>query len=167
MEQESWLSGELENVSPMLMPAAHALVQARRDIERATENLTEPEVWTKPNGAPSVGFHLLHVAGSCDRLLTYARGENLSEKQFVSLAAENAIDDSASVALLTRKAVEEIEKVIAQIRSTPENALFEKRFVGRRKLSTNVFGLLFHIAEHTQRHAGQIITTAKIVSPCD
>ncbi len=163
MEQEAWLSGALENVSPMLMPAAHALVQAARDIERATRNLTETEVWTKPNGAPSVGFHLLHVAGSCDRLLTYARGENLSEQQFTELSAESDIDRAANIDLLTKKAVARIEKVIEEIRITPEKTLFEKRFVGRKQLPTNVFGLLFHIAEHTQRHVGQIAATAKIV----
>jgi hypothetical protein len=35
--------------------------------------------------------------------------------------------------------------------------------VGRARLPSTVFGLLFHVAEHTQRHAGQAITTAKIV----
>lgn len=163
MEHEAWLSGALEDVSLMLMPAAHALVQAARDIERATENLTEHEVWAKPNGAPSVGFHLLHIAGSCDRLLTYARGENLSHKQFALLAAESEVDDSLNATLLTRNAVAEIENAIAQIRSTPEEILFEKRAVGRKRLPANVFGMLFHIAEHTQRHVGQIISTAKIV----
>jgi uncharacterized damage-inducible protein DinB len=37
------------------------------------------------------------------------------------------------------------------------------RTVGRHALPTNVIGLLFHLAEHTQRHTGQVITTAKIV----
>lgn len=163
MEQESWLSGALGNVSPMLMPAAHALVQAARDIKSATENLTETQLWAKPNGAPSVGFHLLHVAGSCDRLLTYARGEQLSAEQFERLGAENEADNSANASFLTHKAVAEIENVIEQIRSTREEVLFEKRVVGRKKLPTTVFGLLFHIAEHTQRHVGQTIATAKIV----
>ncbi len=163
MEQEAWLSGALKDVPPMLMPAAHALVQAARDIKQATGHLTESEIWAKPSGATSVGFHLLHIAGSCDRLLTYARGETLSEKQFAVLNAESAINLSISAVLLTEKAIVSIQTVIEEIRVTPDETLFEKREVGRKKLQTNIFGLLFHIAEHTQRHVGQIITTAKIV----
>lgn len=164
MEQEAWLSGALEGVSPTLLPAAHALVQAMRDIKLATENLTDEQAWTKPNNAPSVAFHLQHIAGSCDRLLTYARGEKLSTKQFAALSAEGRINRSLNAALLAEKAVAEIEKVLEEISSTPDEILFEVRTVGRMELPTNVFGLFFHIAEHAQRHVGQIIATAKIVS---
>ena len=167
-EQEAWLSGAIENVSPMLMPAAHALLEAVKDIELATETFNETQLRTQPNGAPSVGFHLLHIAGSCDRLLTYARGENLSDEQFAELAAEKEVNDSACADSLMRKAVGRIEIVIEEIRLTPAEILFERRTVGREQLPTNVFGLLFHIAEHTQRHVGQIVATAKIVgSPND
>jgi uncharacterized damage-inducible protein DinB len=161
--EEAWLSGPLENVSPTLMPAAHALVQAARDIEEATSKLNVEEIWAKPNGAPSVGFHLLHVAGSIDRLLTYASGEKLSSEQFVELSTETAIDKSLNIDALLPKTLERIEKALAIIRETPPEVLFKKRTVGRKNLPTNVFGLLFHIAEHTQRHTGQIVTTAKII----
>jgi uncharacterized damage-inducible protein DinB len=161
--EEAWLSGRIEGVSPILMPAAHALVQAARDIEKAVADLPGEELWTKPNGAASVGFHLLHVAGSVDCLLTYARGENLNAAQFAVLAAENEIHQTENPETLARKAIESIENAILEIKRTPVENLFEERTVGRKRLPTNVFGLLFHIAEHTQRHVGQIITTAKIV----
>ncbi len=162
-EQEPWLSGPVEGVQPVLMPAAHALAQCAGDLVRAVEDLTIEELWANPGGAPSVGFHLRHIAGSLDRLLTYARGESLSPAQFEALAAEGAIDESVDAAELARNAVERIEEALRAIRSTPKAILFEKRVVGREKLPTNVFGLLFHLAEHTQRHTGQAITTAKII----
>lgn len=161
--EEAWLSGKIEDVAPLLMPAAHALRQAARDIEKAVEELNSEELWMKPNGAASVGFHLLHVAGSIDRLMSYARGENLSEAQFLALAAESELHDSETAETLARRAIERIEKAITEIKQTPREILFEERTVGRKRLPTNVFGLLFHIAEHTQRHVGQIVTTAKIV----
>lgn len=161
--EEFWLSGVIEDVPPILMPAVHALMQAARDIKSATANLADNELWIKPNDAPSVGFHLLHIAGSVDRLLTYARGEKLNEQQFADLIAENSFDQSATAAEITRKAIDKIEFAIDEIKQTPVEILFEKRTVGRKELPTNVFGLLFHIAEHTQRHVGQVITTAKIV----
>lgn len=161
--EEAWLSGALEGVQPILMPAAHALRQAARDIEKAIPGLTVEEISMQPNGAPSVGFHLLHIAGSCDRLSTYARGDALSDEQFAALDAENKADNSRNVVELAANAIGEIEKILTQIGSIPVETLFERREVGRRRLSTNVFGLLFHIAEHTQRHVGQIVATAKIV----
>lgn len=164
MEQEAWLAGEVEGVPAVLMPAVHALMQAARDIEKAVKDLTVEELWTKPGGAPSVGFHLQHIAGSLDRLLTYSRGEKLTDEQFVFLQAETEIEAGADLAAIKQKAIKSIEKAIAEIRATPVEILFEKRTVGRQKLPTNVFGLFFHIAEHTQRHVGQVITTAKIVN---
>jgi len=161
---EAWLCGSLPDVSPLLMPAAHALIQAARDIELAAANLSAEELWTEPGGAPSVGFHLRHVAGSIDRLLTYARGEGLGEKQFQELAAEGSsgegVDDAAT---LVRKVKVRIESAIQVPRTTADESFAEPRAVGRAKLPSTVFGLLFHIAEHTQRHTGQIVTTARVV----
>ncbi len=161
---EAWLCGPLPNVSPLLMPAAHALVQAARDIELAAANLSVEELWKEPGAAPSVGFHLRHISGSIDRLLTYARGEQLSEKQFQELAAEGAAgggtDDAAT---LVRVVNVRIESALQALRTTTQESLMESRGVGRAKLPSTVFGLLFHTAEHTQRHTGQLITTARIV----
>jgi uncharacterized damage-inducible protein DinB len=151
-------------VSFLLTPAAHALLQASVDIERAAAGLTAEEVWATPGGAPSVGFHLRHVVGSIDRLLTYARGRQLGAGQLRALSAESvpgeAPEDAAS---LVRTAAARIEDVLHALRSTPDETLTEPREVGRGKLPSTVFGLLFHIAEHTQRHTGQIVTTARIV----
>ena len=162
--QEPWLCGPLAGVSRLTMPAAHALLQSRADIEAHTSRLTIEEVWREPGGAPSVGFHLRHIAGSIDRLLAYTAGRSLTDEQFRFLAAENLPGESpADTAELIAAAQSKIDEVLAVIRATPEEVLFESRTVGRAQLPTNVFGLLFHIAEHTQRHAGALIATAKIV----
>lgn len=153
----------MENVSPLLMPAAHALVQAERDLGKAVGNLSDEQLWAKPNGAPSVGFHLLHIAGSIDRLLSYSRGEQLSDAQFAALAAESEDSPADNALSLARRAAEKIDMAIEAIKAVPEDVLFEARTVGRKELPSTVFGLLFHIAEHTQRHVGQVVTTARIV----
>ncbi|HKS30543.1 MAG TPA: DinB family protein [Pyrinomonadaceae bacterium] len=161
---EAWLLGPLSDTSFMLTPAAHALMQAAIDIERAASALTVEEVWRKPAGAPSVGFHLRHVAGSIDRLLTYARGGQLSAEQFRALATESEPGDAAEEAVaLIRMAKAHIEDALQVLRTTTDTMLAEPREVGRSGLPSTVFGLLFHIAEHTQRHTGQIVTTARIV----
>jgi uncharacterized damage-inducible protein DinB len=161
---EAWMRGPVEGVPPLLMPAAHALIGAAEDMEAAVEGLSADELWAKPGGAASAGFHLAHAAGSLHRLLTYARGEALTDEQFAYLRAEGdagAPPRTAAELVATMHAT--VERALAQIRATSPDALLEFRGVGRQQLPSNVLGLLFHAAEHTQRHTGQAITTARIV----
>jgi uncharacterized damage-inducible protein DinB len=163
MGNEAWLGGKLESYAPLVMPAAHALRQAIVDLQKSASGLSDEELTARPNGAPSAAFHLGHIAGSIDRLLTYSRGEQLNDAQFAALKAETADDSNFNAAELTRRAVAEINNALEALKNVNLNDLFEERFVGRRKLPTNVFGLLFHIAEHTARHVGQVVTMVKIV----
>lgn len=137
--------------------------KAAADIERAGRDLKSGEIWTRPNGAASFAFHLRHIAGSIDRLLTYAKNQKLNRGQFAELAAEAEFDENTDAQSLVRMTNERIEQAIDFLRVVDLESLFEKRVVGRLELPTNVFGLLFHVAEHTQRHAGQAVTTAKVV----
>ena len=163
-QPEAWLRGPSEGVAPILMPASHALVQASEDLERVVSGLTVEQLWVKPGGAASVGFHLRHIAGSIDRLLTYARGGQLTEAQRQAMALEQHPEDPpADGATLVREAQAAIERALAAILAVPKESLFDPRAIGRQGLPTNVFGLLSHIGEHTQRHTGQTITTAKII----
>lgn len=157
---EVWLRGSLENISPTLMPVAHALLQAREDVEIAN-TLSDEQLWMKPGGAASVGFHLRHIVGSIGRLLTYADGQQLHEGQLEFLRNEDKpVSNAKQLITETREA---IDKAVEILRKTQDESLFEKRSVGRKNLPSTVIGLLYHIGEHTSRHAGQIITTTKIV----
>jgi uncharacterized damage-inducible protein DinB len=161
---EVWLRGPLPDVIPVLQPAAHALLQSAEDIERAAASLTIDELWTRPGGAASAAFHLRHIAGSIDRLLTYARGEQLDEVQRKALAAEGEPGDPlADAHALAHQATSSIGRALDAIRAATSDSIAEPRAVGRANLPSTLSGLLFHIAEHTQRHTGQLITTGKIV----
>lgn len=161
---EPWLRGPVPDVAPLLQPVAHALLLAADDVRRTVAPLSPRALWASPGGgAASVGFHVRHAAGSLDRLFTYARGEMLSDAQRAALAAEPA-PDSTSAAELVAEFEAQVERALAQVRATPEGSLTEARAVGRARLPSTVIGLLFHGAEHTQRHVGQIATTAKVVS---
>jgi hypothetical protein len=163
-QPEAWLRGPLPDVAPHLMPVAHALIQAAEDLQAAAAGLSAVELWERPGGAASAGFHLIHVAGSIDRLLTYARGEALTAEQRTAAAAEvRAAEPGREAGALVAEARAAIDKALAQIRSTPPEALLEARTVGRARLPSTVLGLLFHVGEHTQRHVGQLIATAKVV----
>jgi uncharacterized damage-inducible protein DinB len=171
-QPEAWMRGPVPDVPPLLMPVAHALIGAREDVAAAIAELGSEVLWARPGGAASAGFHALHLAGSLDRLFTYARGEALNDEQFAALAREQAPSDPPPSARELIHVVEtQVEKALAQLRATDPDTLLEFRGVGRKQLPSNVLGLLFHAAEHTQRHVGQVVTTAKIAralaSPAD
>lgn len=160
---EAWLRGPVPGVPPLLQPAAHALVQARKELEAVAGGLAPDELWNAPDGVASVAYHLRHLAGALDRLLTYARNEPLSETQRAALVAERQRPDPLpTAAALLSEVSAAIDRALEQLRSTPESALLEPRFVGRARLPSTVLGLIFHAAEHTARHAGQVVTTVKM-----
>ena len=158
---EVWLRGPLPDYIDELQPVAHSLLQVREELERIT-SLTAAQLWARPGGAASIGFHLKHLAGSLDRLMTYARDKPLSVSQYEYLAAEEQ-EHSENAEALVRQALAAIDRALMQVRGTPLCTLDEAREVGRHRLPSTVLGLLFHAAEHAQRHSAQIITTAKIV----
>jgi uncharacterized damage-inducible protein DinB len=163
MPPEPWLRGPIAGVDPWLLPAAHAFVQAGEELGRAAEGLSLEQLWARPGGAASVAFHIRHTAGATDRLLTYARGEALSEAQKQAAAAEAQDQKHLEAALLLAELTAAFGRANAQLRLTSRESLLDFRGVGRAQLPSNVLGLLFHAAEHAQRHAGQAVTTAKIL----
>jgi uncharacterized damage-inducible protein DinB len=146
------------------MPVVHALLQVREDLERLAGEVPAEHVWLRPGGAASIGFHVRHTGGALDRLFTYARGETLSEAQKAAARAEESPGDPAAELAAVVQGVEQIiSRALEQLGSTSQASLLEERKLGRAGLPTTVLGLLFHAAEHSTRHVGQAITTARIV----
>jgi len=159
------MRGPIEGIPPLLMPVAHALIQARDELERMTSQIPPEHVWRRPGGAASIGFHVKHLGAALDRLFTYARGERLSDVQKEAFRAEEEPGDPpAALADLVNAATAQIDRALDQLRRMSDDQLLEYRGVGRAQLPSNVLGLLFHAAEHSTRHTGQLITTAKILA---
>jgi uncharacterized damage-inducible protein DinB len=161
MNTEAWLRGPIDGIDALLMPVAHALVQVREDVARLAREVPEAQAWARPGGAASIGFHLRHIGGALDRLFTYARGETLNEAQRAALKSEEM--PGAALADIARDVDTSIDRAFDQLRRTPAADLIIERRVGRAGLPSTVIGLLFHAAEHSTRHAGQAITTARIL----
>ena len=163
-EPEVWLRGPIPDIPPYLQPVAHSLLQCRAEVRATLDGLSREQIWRKPGKAASAGYHVRHAIGSLDRLLTYARGEQLSTDQLVALRSEGDENAGAATAAeLTTAFDDAVSAALAQLTSTDETTLLESREVGRAKLPSTVIGLLFHAAEHTQRHIGQLVTTARII----
>lgn len=160
VEPEPWLRGPLAEVHPLVTPALHAYSQAREDIARWTDGLTDAQIWSRPLGLAPVGFQLRHIAGSVERLTTYLRGEQLTPQQLEAIPRE--MDPGPGRTRLLTEVQEALDKSEQVIRALDPATLTEPRSVGRKHLPTTVVGLVVHLAEHTQRHVGELIITAKL-----
>jgi uncharacterized damage-inducible protein DinB len=160
---EPWMRGPLDGVHPLVAPLFYSFQQAREDLARYTAGLSTDQLWATPFGLGSAGFHILHIAGSTSRLVTYLQGLPLSQEQLAALQRESASPHLSRDELLANldQSFADAERVA---RAIDPATLADARTVGRQRLPTTVIGLLTHIAEHTQRHVGQAISAAKLAA---
>jgi len=158
---EPWLRGTLREVPAVQRAVLHALELAEEDLRRWCGSLSDEQVNARPGGLPPVAFHLRHIARSLDRLLTYAEGRDLSELQLAGLKTE--IDSGATRDALFLELSSALTNSMTRVRALDVSVFEQIRVVGRKQLPTTVAGLLVHVADHTQRHVGQAVTTAKVV----
>jgi DinB superfamily len=173
---EYWLRGPVAGIPAVLQPVAHALLQSRAEVNALMEGFPEEKLWERPAGVASPGFHLQHLAGVLDRLLTYARGEMLGPRQLEELGEEARVQgrtggkggapspEGRELSGLLERYNRQIDKALLQLEETPELSLTESRGVGRARIPSTVGGLLFHAAEHSMRHTGQLLVTIKILT---
>ncbi len=161
-QPEPWLRGTWMEVAAVGRAVLHALELADEDVKRWCADLSDEELNARPFALPSVGFHLRHIARSLHRLLTYAEGVQLSEQQMTALQTEMAWDVTGKVVFAEFTA--SLEAASRRVRGLSRLDPADRRSVGRKELPTSIGGLLVHIAEHTQRHVGQAVTTAKVVA---
>lgn len=161
-QPEPWLRGTLTDIPTVPRAVLHALELANEDLTRWCSGLSDAEFNARPAAIAPVAFHIRHTARSVDRLLTYAEGKTLQPEQLAALKSELAPNATK------RELFAELQSTLAsaarRIVQIDPARLDEPRTVGKKRLPTTVGGLLVHIADHTQRHVGQAITTAKIVT---
>jgi DinB superfamily len=158
---EPWLRGPNVSIHPIARPLTYSLIQVREDLVTWTDGLTTDELWARPMGLGSIGFHIRHIGGSADRLTTYIEGHQLSEQQMVELRAE--MDPGASREQLLDQLEQRLLRCESVVEALDPRTWEDAREVGRKRLPTTVGGLVTHISEHSQRHVGEAIVTAKVV----
>ena len=160
-QPEPWLRGTLSAVPALPRAVLHALELAEENVTHWAPQLTDAEIHMRPLGLTPFAFHVRHIAHSLDRLLTYAEGSalNVIQQGALSVELEPGITGEAMLSEF-RSALRE---AAGRIRALPLTELAQPRFVGAKRLPTTLAGLLVHVADHTQRHAGQAVTTAQIL----
>lgn len=156
---EYWLRGPVNEVPPLLQPVAHALLQAREEVILYMKDFPSTSLWATPAGMASVAFHLQHLTGVLDRLFTYAKGLPLTDAQLSYLSVEGKETDETDLDTMLRNFVQTIDNSVSGLSGFDEKQITAIRYVGRKKLPSTVIGLLFHAAEHTMRHTGQLLVT--------
>jgi hypothetical protein len=163
-KHEVWQRGPVPMVPPLLQPVAHALLQAREEVNEMMDHFPSVLLWIRPADMASTAFHLQHLSGVLDRVFTYARNEPLNVMQFEELAAEGKnLKPGITAAELVNRFNRQVDQALEQIKNTDENTLTDYRGIGRAGLPSTVIGLLFHAAEHTMRHVGQLMVTVAVV----
>jgi uncharacterized damage-inducible protein DinB len=160
---EVWQRGPLPGIPALLQPVAHALLQAQEEIHEMMKGFPESKLWERPAGVASAGFHLQHITGVLNRLFTYAAAQQLNEQQLRYLKAEGVPAGNIQVASLLQALDAQIDAAVETLKNTDPASLTEARGVGRKQIPSTVLGLLFHAAEHTMRHVGQLLVTVKIL----
>lgn len=161
---EYWQRGPVEGIPALLQPVAHALLQARSEVNEMMADFPDELLWIRPAGTAAPAFHLQHLSGVIDRLFTYAKSLPLTDEQLDYLKLEGKeTGHPVTSAGLVEHFNNTVTQALAQLTITPENILTEARGIGRKQIPTTVLGLLFHAAEHTQRHVGQLLVTIQVV----
>lgn len=160
---EYWMRGPVENIPALLQPVAHVLLQARMEVNDLMRGFPAEGLWQRPAGVASPAFHLQHLSGVLDRLFTYARGEQLNPQQLQALSAEGKMDAGIDAGVLLDRFNQQVDTSLAQLSVTDAAGLTAFRGVGRKQLPSTVIGLLFHAAEHTMRHTGQLLVTVRVI----
>jgi len=161
---EPWLRGTHGEIPAAGRAVLHALELALDDLRKWTGELTDAEVHAEPLGIPSIAFLLRHIAGSVDRILTYAEGNQLSEAQLARLRAEKDGEGKQETLEELLAGVEAgLNQASGRVRALATADLNTPRSVGRKQLPTSLGGALIHVADHTQRHVGQVVTTVKVL----
>ncbi|MCS3801854.1 DinB family protein [Niastella sp. OAS944] len=162
---EVWLRGPLTNIPALVQPVAHALLQAQEEIHELMNDFPMELLWQRPADVASPAFHLQHIAGVLNRLFTYAAGQPLTPQQLDHLKAEGVQADGITITSLLAHLDAQITSSLEYLKTIDETKLTEPRGVGRQQLPSTVLGLLFHGAEHTMRHTGQLHVTVRVLKP--
>jgi hypothetical protein len=157
------MRGDLMELDPLQASVLYSFRHAREDVAKWLERIPEDRLWTGFGAIASAGFQVRHIAGSVDRLITYASGRQLSEEQMDELRKEERTPGGSREDLL-RLLDERLTNAESVVRSLDPGTYREVRELGRKRIPVPLGTLLVHIAEHTQRHVGELIITVKLAS---
>jgi hypothetical protein len=157
---EPWLRGTRGAADPITDHLLRSSEQIREDSAIALKPLSVAQIWAKPAGMTSAGFHAKHLAGSTQRLCIYLEGAALTDDEVAAISLENYGTETADQLIQAiGNAFAKYETIVRHLK--PDDFASIRR-VGRKQLPVTAVSLAIHIAEHAHRHVGQLISAAKL-----
>ncbi len=154
------MRGGVPGIHPVIGHLLRAIEQIREDAASAIGDLRPEQIWAKPHGLTSAGFHLKHLAGSTERLSTYLSGGQLTADQLTAIGTEGEGRETAE--LLLAAVDESIKHYEALVRNLDPADFGAIREVGRKRYQVTAISLALHVAEHAQRHIGGLIAACNL-----
>ena len=155
------MRGIVQGVDPVIGHLMRAAEQIHEDAVAAIGGLTPAQLWAKPHGMTSAGFHAKHLAGSTERLSTYLAGKQLTAEQLAAIVKEGEGAETAAELLASIDAALNGYRELLQALSPRDFGAV--REIGRKRYRTTAISVAIHIAEHAQRHIGGMIAVTKAV----
>jgi uncharacterized damage-inducible protein DinB len=132
-------------------------------IEQCLEQLTDEQVWWRPNeNSNSIGNLLLHLNGNMRQWIVSSVGGAVDQRKRQQEFDQRAIIPRHALIATLRTTVAESDAVLEHLQPA---ILLERRLIQGNDVS--VFEAVYHVVEHFSMHTGQIILLAKLQSGKD
>ena len=132
-------------------------------IERCLEQLTDAQIWFRPNEASnSIGNLVLHLCGNARQWIVAGVGDSPDRRDRDSEFRQREVIPKVELLELLRTTINEVERVLADLDS---KVILERRTIQGKDVE--VLEAIFHVTEHFSMHTGQIIMLTKMLAQTD
>jgi uncharacterized damage-inducible protein DinB len=139
-------------ISEFINHSLHYLHLNTPRIKKCLDELSEEEVWQRPNEASnSVGNLILHLCGNIRQYIVSGLGQQPDTR---TRSVEFSVIEGFSKAELLLKLDETLHEADAVIRAADEGRLLMERSV--QGFSMTGLAIVIHVVEHYSYHTGQI-----------
>ena len=143
---------EVRLVEELVKNALYRMDENTRMIKKSLEDISEKELWQKPNGSlNSIANLLLHLSGNITQYIVSSLGENKDKRQ-------RDLEFSVSGGLKKSEVLNKLEDTVETAKrvifdATPEQLIKLRSVQG---FSFSGVGIIMHAVEHYSYHTGQI-----------
>jgi uncharacterized damage-inducible protein DinB len=127
-------------------------------IERCLDELSDEDVWWRPNEASnSIGNLMLHLRGNLRQWIIGGVGQRPFERQRQQEFDERSLIPRQELLARLRATVQEVDDVLAGVDA---ESLLTRRQI--QDFDGTTLEAIYHVVEHFAMHSGQIITVTKM-----
>ena len=132
-------------------------------IERCIEELTDEQIWWRPNQeSNSIGNLILHLCGNSRQWIVSGLGKNPDVRTRDQEFAQREVIARDELLSHLRNTLGEVHSVLTELNP---RVLLERRIIQGKNV--DMLEAVFHVTEHFSMHTGQIILLTKLLTASD